>query len=90
MQDFNLLNINVSDLIGSFISINGVKFEVIDIDDSDVMDIVINLKDSKKKKHILTIERLTFKFLQDYGETQCYYYDFDGLYDSKILTISKI
>lgn len=90
MQDFNLLNINVSDLIGSFISINGVKFEVIDIDDSDVMDIVINLKDSKKKKHTLTIERLTFKFLQDYGETQCYYYSFDGVYDNKILTISKI
>lgn len=89
MLDFNLLNINVLDFIGSFVFINGCIYQIIDIDDSDTVDIVISLKDSKNKKHKLTIERITFKFLQDYGETQCYYYNFDGVYDSKILTIKK-
>lgn len=89
MLDFNLLNINVSDFIGSFVLINEYKYQIIDVDDSDSFEIAIILKDLKNKKHKLTIEKITFKFLQDYGETQSYYYNFDGVYDSKILTIKK-
>lgn len=88
--DFNLLNINVSDLIDNLILLNGSNYKIIDIDDSDTVDVILYLKDSKNKKHSLTIERITFKFLQDYGETQTYYYNLDGVYDNKILTIKKI
>lgn len=88
--NFNLLNINVSDLIDNLILLNGSNYKIIDIDDSDTVDVILYLKDSKNKKHSLTIERITFKFLQDYGETQTYYYNLDGVYDNKILTIKKV
>ena len=90
VSDFNLSNINVSDLIDKIVIINGVGYKIINIDDSDTVDVILYLKDSKNKKHSLTIERITFKFLRDYGETQTYYYNLDGVYDNEILTIKKV
>lgn len=77
-------------MIGSYISINGVSYCIIDVDNSDNVEVLLHLKDTTGNEHTLMIEKLSYKFLKNYGETEIYYYNFDGIYDNRILNLIKL